>query len=1433
VKTPVLSPTFRWQSFLVLLILIYLSINTLIFAAQPTAFSSWAKTAKLAGAPIAVGMSAAEINTMLDKLVQEGVTVVEADSDLSNYQSEAQFELELALMRQVADASHKRGLRVVWYFPALEVITLNGKTATDTMAKTHPDWLQIGLNGKPNVFYGGGGQVFWVESNAESAWMSPSSTGYRDYFFKKVQQIVATGIDGLWADVPIYSDFGPTKWSDVNPEAIARFKQDTGLSQPSSENWNDKTWKRWIQWRHQELARFLKDLTQSARSINPEFAIFAETLPTDYNGGTVYGLDGSYLKNIEGLTEVWEVDTMSNNVGMRNAHHDDWISFISALKYTRGATGDKPSWVFSYGKQPDDAQQVMTQALMTGNNPYELKVPEMASSVGSEFRSRLFKWSKVYSPYLFNATSNAKTAILYSSPSRDYVDKFSGLGMFATTEANGDDLWWAGSENESVYQRDYLAEHRGILKILVNEHIPFNVLVSPNATELNAYQTILLPNVEAIADTEAALLKDFVKQGGKLIITGTNPTGLNHYGEVRSNYALADLLGFNKGETLPMEKVHSFGAGQTHYYSKRLGKQYLVQKDNNARSRIATLIRNNSAINISTDASDSVYLESSQLNDYIILQFGNFIGMKGKFSIEATHFKVTYTVPSGKKVSSVNITHPDTMDTAQTALKFTQSGDKISFNVTMQQYVMVLIAFEGAVPPKNNHIPVAGDDELSTAKTTPLTFSPQVLLANDGDLDGDKLTISQLNLLSVSGSTLTLKDGNYTYTPASNFSGVDTLMYRISDGQGGTDSALLDIYVGSATVRYYPNKVVSLNAKPYGDPLNHFHAIDDKTYDIAALILNGKKVTDWYASTLIKETISEVTKIKLWHMGQYSINSVTQTIYLYNFKSAAWELVDTASVANEGGYPFAMTITKNIAAYISPQQQIRLRIKGEDSSLGFNSWSEQLYWEVSTAPSDIPDGGGSNGGGNSGNPPPDEDDKSVISISNSVSSNLLSMDANLSDWQHLQSFGKDGDDIQQKKPEGDWLEAWMAHDEKNLYIAYQNDGAINQEKWWLWAIYLDTDNDKNTGFKIHKNMGADYFFNGGSFWRYTGTGGDWAWDVVSAKTQHKVQGDIAELSIPRHLIKMGSTLRVLFQADNLVTQDNKETSIIDRYPNQADRYFSYHLDSNTQPIAYHDAASVNKNSTVDILLNAKDPNGKTLSYGITMQPKQGKLTGMGANRGYTPNTDFIGKDSFRFKVNNGQQDSEEAHVEITVTAGVPNNSGVNITLDGDASDWATIQAFSADAQEINAPNARIDWIKAQLAHNKDTLYLAYQNHYPIDTTKWWLWETYLDTDDNPKTGYQLSTKLGAEYVLQGNTLYRYTGTGEDWQWSPVKSLKHGIAGKFAEVAIPRKLINNPAKLRIAFFGNNASYVDTPKQYDNEAIDFYPEQKIGYFQYHLQ
>jgi hypothetical protein len=771
---------------LLLSLLILTTFYKDVGAAEPSAFNSWAKTAKLGGAALYIGMTPEEIDQILSNMVAQKVTVIEADSDLSNYLTDAQFEQELSLMRSFVDAAHLRGLRVVWYYPSLEVVTVNGKNIEQTMAKEHPDWVQIGLDGTPNVFYGGSGQVFWVEENDESAWMSPSSPGYRNYFLNRVRKIVATGIDGLWVDVPIYADFGPTKWSDLNPAAMTKFLSDTGYAVPTAEDWNDPVWRRWIGWRHEEIAGFLSDVTSAARSINPEFPIFAQTLPTDYNGATIYGLEGSYLKNIEGLTHIWEVDTMSNNVGMRNAQEDDWISFISALKYTRAASGNKPSWVFNYGKQADDAELVMAEALAAGNNPYELKVPEMTTTVGVDYRTRMFGWAQKNSPYLFEAVSGAEVAVLHSSPSRDYVDKFQGLGMFVTWDSN-DSLWWAEEPIDSAYARQYLAEYRGMVKLLVHEHIPFDSVVRPDLAELSSYEMVILPDIEAISDAEADILRQYVQNGGHLVVTGPNPTGLDEYGTARSEYALANVLGFGKSDPLPAETQNLYGAGSVRFYPPLLGKAYFVSSEASAHQTLSDAIRTTSTVPLTTNADRRVHFELSQLGEETILQFVNFIGVDGSFSVAPTTFSVSLDIPAGKQVTGVALTSPDSPNTpALDPIPYTASNQQVSFDVALDQYALVVVSFN----EMTTNVPPTAD----AGAAQDVNGGDTVTLDGTGSSDPEG-AIAAYKWEQIEGTSVTLSDSTAskpTFT-APNEDGRLSFRLTVTDAGGltGTDSVIV------------------------------------------------------------------------------------------------------------------------------------------------------------------------------------------------------------------------------------------------------------------------------------------------------------------------------------------------------------------------------------------------------------------------------------------------------------------------------------------------------------------------------------------------------------------------------------------------------------------------------------------------------------------
>ncbi|MEL6565145.1 MAG: Ig-like domain-containing protein, partial [Pseudomonadota bacterium] len=92
-----------------------------------------------------------------------------------------------------------------------------------------------------------------------------------------------------------------------------------------------------------------------------------------------------------------------------------------------------------------------------------------------------------------------------------------------------------------------------------------------------------------------------------------------------------------------------------------------------------------------------------------------------------------------------------------------------------------------------NDAPDAVDDSDTTDEDVAITVD---LLANDTDVDGDDLEVTDATLADPSTGTLDDNgDGTVTFTPAPNFNGPVVINYTISDGNGGTDSAIHTINV--------------------------------------------------------------------------------------------------------------------------------------------------------------------------------------------------------------------------------------------------------------------------------------------------------------------------------------------------------------------------------------------------------------------------------------------------------------------------------------------------------------------------------------------------------------------------------------------------------------------------------------------------------------
>ncbi len=94
--------------------------------------------------------------------------------------------------------------------------------------------------------------------------------------------------------------------------------------------------------------------------------------------------------------------------------------------------------------------------------------------------------------------------------------------------------------------------------------------------------------------------------------------------------------------------------------------------------------------------------------------------------------------------------------------------------------------------------PLAIDDNYDTPMDVPLNATMATgLLQNDTDSDADPLIVTLTPITGPTNGSLALNsDGSFDYTPFTAYVGPDSFIYEVTDGQGGSDQAMVNINVG-------------------------------------------------------------------------------------------------------------------------------------------------------------------------------------------------------------------------------------------------------------------------------------------------------------------------------------------------------------------------------------------------------------------------------------------------------------------------------------------------------------------------------------------------------------------------------------------------------------------------------------------------------------
>lgn len=171
----------------------------------------------------------------------------------------------------------------------------------------------------------------------------------------------------------------------------------------------------------------------------------------------------------------------------------------------------------------------------------------------------------------------------------------------------------------------------------------------------------------------------------------------------------------------------------------------------------------------------------------------------------------------------------------------------------------------------------------------------------------------------------------------------------------------------------------------------------------------------------------------------------------------------------------------------------------------------------------------------------------------------------------------------------------------------------------------------------------------------------------------------------------------------------------------------------------------------------------------------------------------------------------------------------DLNIDGKLDEWATLTSFGLDGNDVSDDKPYVDWVKTYMANDSDNLYIGMELESEGELT--FAHTIYLDTDQNPRSGFKLFS-LGADYLIQKETLYRYIGNSRIFNWEPVAKVFTSKKGSTIEMIVPRMTLNNPFQIRVGFLGDNALFGHNQNDwYPNNLNDLLKEGE-KYFVYYF-
>lgn len=386
----------------------------------------------------------------------------------------------------------------------------------DDVQIAHPDWIAVGADGKP--------RRHWA---SPEMWVTCGLGPYNFEFMTKVKRELMSlySVDGIFIN----------RWDGSGmcycEHCRRNFLDATGRTLPQPGNKDRALDRDYLLWRQQRLFELWRHWDLAVREENPDSCVIP-----NMGGGATSRLD---MAHIGGMAPTLMADRQA-----RRGLMTPWAIGMNAKEY-RAALGMKPIvGIFSVGveeayrwkdsvQSADEIRLWVADLVANGMRPWYTK---FAGSVHDprwlKPVEEIYNWCHSHENYLRNTRPIATVALVYSQQS----------------------IWFCDLPRDR-----FTGALDGWYQALVESRIPFEMVHDRllDGEHLDAFDTLILPNLVALSDSQCEQLRAFVRRGGSIIATGETSLA-DEMGEPRDDFGLADLFGVSFVERRPGPVKNSY-----------------------------------------------------------------------------------------------------------------------------------------------------------------------------------------------------------------------------------------------------------------------------------------------------------------------------------------------------------------------------------------------------------------------------------------------------------------------------------------------------------------------------------------------------------------------------------------------------------------------------------------------------------------------------------------------------------------------------------------------------------------------------------------------------------------------------------------------------------------------------------------------------------